>query len=66
MKINKSFMRSSSFILLVLSILPLFLEAGNAAMSIGLISIGALGCLWSLSKIYEELKWNKIKLNKRI
>lgn len=61
MKINKTFMRSSSVILLLLTVLPLFLEAGSAAVSIGLISIGTLGCLWSFSKIYEELKWKQVK-----
>lgn len=60
MKINKNFMRYSAGVLLLLTILPLFLEAGDTALPLTLITLGIAGSLWGSGRLYEEVKWRRI------
>jgi len=60
MKINKNFMRYSAGVLLLLTILPLFLEAGTTALPLTLITIGITGSLWGSGKLYDEVTWGRV------
>lgn len=60
MKINKNFMRYSAVVLLLLTILPLFLEAGTTALPLTLITVGVIGALWCSGRLYDEVKWKRV------
>lgn len=47
-----------SVVLAVLTIAPLFLEAGENYKEVGLITIGVLGASWASYKLYEEVVVN--------
>ncbi len=54
----KKRMKVVSAILLALTVLPIFLEAGENFKEIFLIVTGLGGSLWAGFKLYEQLKWN--------
>ena len=56
MKIDKNFMKVSSVVLLMLTVLPLFLEMGRSALPVMLITVGSLGSLWAMAMLYEEAR----------
>ena len=60
MKINKNFIRYSAGVLLLLTILPLFLEAGTTALPLTLIIVGVIGSWWCSGRLYNEVKWKRV------